>query len=273
MTLNQTANRPRWQILDATAIKLLAAVLMFFDHIHQMWAHAGAPLWLNILGRPVFPLFLFIAAESFYYTTSKRRYLKRLLFASWGMTIMTSILQRLVINDAVVLMNNAFSTFFVTGIYMLAWDEVSRAVEEKSPRKILKACLLALVPILCAIPYLGLGILAVNGTVPPAALQALVLLCLLIPNILVLEGGGLLVLLGVLFYIFRTHRPVQIALLLLLSAAVYAINGGGGIQWLMCLAAIPMALYNGQRGRGMKYFFYIFYPTHIALLYLAASLM
>ena len=54
----------RWQVLDATALKLLAMALMTADHIHQMFAPAGAPLWLTILGRPVFPLFLFAANTS-----------------------------------------------------------------------------------------------------------------------------------------------------------------------------------------------------------------
>jgi hypothetical protein len=32
-------------------------------------------------------------------------------------------------------------------------------------------------------------------------------------------------------------------------------------------------LYNGKRGSGSKYFFYIFYPAHIYLLYLIAWLI
>ena len=111
--------RPGWQCLSATALKLLAVVLMVMDHIHQMFVFAGAPLWLTMAGRLVFPIFLFAAAESFHYTHSRRRYLGRLLLASWGMTLLTFILQRLVPNEQVVLMNNAFSTFFVAGLYML----------------------------------------------------------------------------------------------------------------------------------------------------------
>ena len=53
------------KILDATNLKLLAAVLMLLDHIHQMFSAVGAPLWLTMAGRPVFPLFLFAASESF----------------------------------------------------------------------------------------------------------------------------------------------------------------------------------------------------------------
>ena len=38
--------------------------------------------------------------------------------------------------------------------------------------------------------------------------------------------------------------------------------------------ALPLLLlYNGKRGRGFKYFFYLYYPAHILLIQLAAGLI
>ena len=258
------------QILNATMLKLIAAALMLLDHIHQMFASMGAPMWLTMAGRLVFPMFLFAASESFHYTRSKKNYLKRLLFASWGMTIFTFILQRAVPNDGVVLMNNAFSTFFVAGLYMLFWDWFVDGVRHKSPKKIVKAVLCCFIPIISALPIYLVAMLSFQENVPSSVIRLLASVALLVPNILTVEGGFSLVVLGVLFYIFRKHRAGQIAVLLLLSAVVYL--AGDYVQSLMGLAAIPIALYNGERGRGIKNFFYVFYPVHIGLLYIISAL-
>lgn len=272
LALNKAADvrKPRWQILDATTLKLIAAALMVLDHVHEMFVAAGAPMWLTMAGRLVFPMYLFAAAESFHYTHSKRKYLQRLLFASWGMTIFTFLLQTLLPNPQVVLMNNAFSTFFVAGLYMMCWDWLVAGIRQRSPKQIGKAVLLGLVPILCALPVYAVAMLSFNENVPGSVIRLLARIALLIPNILTVEGGAAFVALGLLFYIFRNHRAVQIAVLLALSLVVYLT--GDAVQSLMALAAIPIALYNGERGKGMKNFFYIFYPAHIGLLYILAAL-
>jgi len=271
-TQNSNTHKPvKWKILNATNLKLIAAALMFLDHIHQMYAFKGAPVWLNILGRPVFPMFLFMASESFHYTSSRKKYLKRLLFASWGMTLMTTALSLLVPSNDIVLMNNAFSTFFVTGLYMQFWDWFIEGIRQRENQLIAKSILFGFIPILCSAPLIIVDALSANGNIPYAIIRALAILAMLIPSILTVEGGFILVLMGALFYIFREKRVLQIGVLLFVSAAVYCLNPGN-IQWMMCGAAIPMLLYNGQRGRGLKYFFYVFYPVHICILYLTAVL-
>lgn len=264
------SNLPTWKLLSATTIKLIAVVFMFMDHIHQMFATAGAPIWLAMVGRLVFPMFLFTASESFYYTHSKRKYLQRLLFASWGMTVFTFLLGQIIPNENVVLMNNAFSTFFVTGLYMMFWDWFLEGIKVKNTAQIVKSILCCFVPILFAFPMLLVGMLSANENIPPFAIRVLATISLLVPNVLTVEGGFALVLLGVLFYIFRKHRVIQILVLLILSVLVYII--GNKIQCIMGLSAIPIFMYNGKRGYGMKNFFYIFYPAHIGILYIISAM-
>lgn len=261
----------KWLILDATTIKLIAMILMVLDHIHQMYASAGAPLWLTMLGRPVFPLFLFLAADSFYYTKSRKSYLKRLLYASWGMTVMTAFISKVFPNPNIVLMNNAFSTFFVTGLYIQFWDWFVKGIAERKTSLILKSLLGCIIPILCTAPLFVAAALSFNENVPAILIRILAFIALLIPSILTVEGGFLLIILGVLFYIFRRKRILQVLILLIFSLMVYILDQNS-VQWLMCGAAIPMLLYNGERGRGLKQLFYIFYPAHIILLYLCATI-
>ena len=74
-----------------------------------------------------------------------------------------------------------------------------------------------------------------------------------------------------LLYICRQKRAIQIAALWLWCLWQYAFELG---SWAMCAfaaaAAIPMLLYNGRRGPGLKWLFYGFYPTHLLILGLYA---
>jgi len=257
--------------LDATKLKIFAVVLMVIDHIHQMWAHVGAPLWLTMIGRLVFPIFLFLMADSFHYTSNRKKFLTRLLIASWAMTIGTAIITNLFPNNDVVLMNNAFSTFFVAGLYMWFYDIIRDGIRTHSPKRIVGGALLFLVPVVTAIPMFIIGTVSADPNFPAGLLQVLVYVALLLPNIMVVEGGFLFVLMGLLFYVFRPNRWLQVAILVAFSVLVAV--AGGGIQWMMVFAAIPILLYNGKPGRGMKDFFYVFYPAHIWILYIISTLL
>ncbi len=45
------------------------------------------------------------------------------------------------------------------------------------------------------------------------------------------------------------------------------------LQLYGALAVIPIMLYSGERGKKMKYFFYIFYPMHLSILYMVDKIL
>ena len=71
------------QILNGTALKSIAALIMVIDHIGYMFF--PKVIWIRKVGRLSFPIFAFFVAEGFFYTKDKRRYLFRmLLFAAFS---------------------------------------------------------------------------------------------------------------------------------------------------------------------------------------------
>jgi hypothetical protein len=260
--------------LNGTAIKIIAIVLMVFDHIHQMFALGGAPIWLTWLGRPVFILFLFMSAESFYHTGNKKKYLIRLLVAAWIMVATSAVLQLLLpfpvaeTGETVALMNGAFMTFFVAGLYMLFWDILVDGVKTKKTGKVITAVLLFFVPVLTVLPTLVLS--GMMGEIPFGILYPLMMISSALPCVLLVEGGPMYVLLALVFYVFKKRRMVQVGALAVMSVIYFMMYNDATNPWLMIAAAVPMLLYNGEKGRGMKWFFYVFYPAHIYLLYIIA---
>lgn len=79
---------------------------------------------------------------------------------------------------------------------------------------------------------------------------------------------------GAAYLLNTDYDAFGIAFIVILYAtrenkAMMTVLGGLSILWEYTgiLAFIPINLYNRQRGRSMKYFFYAFYPVHILLLY------
>lgn len=71
------------------------------------------------------------------------------------------------------------------------------------------------------------------------------------------------IILIILLYIFRYDRSTQ------------AISGSIALfwEWQAAFAFIPICMYNGTRGKNIKYFFYVFYPAHLLLLYILKQVL
>jgi hypothetical protein len=170
--------------------------------------------------------------------------------------------------QVLMLTNNVFATLFIAGVYIIAWDVLKEGFQKQSVKKILASIGIGFLPILSYLPMIILPQLVMSGTLLPSWV---ITTALAIPSIFSVEGGPVMVLLAVLFYIFRKQRLRQVALLALISICTYFLSDS--VQRMMIFAVIPLLMYNGQKGKGWKYFFYVFYPAHIFLLYFIAYFM
>ncbi len=75
-------------------------------------------------------------------------------------------------------------------------------------------------------------------------------------------AGGIMII--ACFYFLREQKLLK----QVVFAGLNLLYFGVGVQAYAALATIPMLLYNGKQGPKMKYFFYLFYPVHLLILYL-----
>lgn len=252
--------------LNAYQLKLLGVVLMVGDHVHYFFMEWGAPTLLNALGRIVAPIFIFLSVEGFIHTRSPERYMWRLLVGSWVMALGSGWLEwRLPTEKA--LFANIFASLFM-GLWFMYFTDLLLKYSRSSPLALGKILLSALALLL---PWLiDLAKVSVLGQ-EPVNLPLLTALNF-IPSPQFIEGGLLFLILALWFYYTRSLRWVQLVGLIGLSLGLYwqtnaTERWSTDLQWMMGLAVLPLALYNGQRGKEHKYFFYLFYPLHLWVLY------
>ena len=214
--------------LSATALKLLALAAMTVDHIGFLF-FPGAEAF-RIVGRLAFPIFAFMIAEGCRHTRSMARYLGGIALLAFVCQVVYFLADRSLYMGVLVVFSLAIPLI-----------RLCRAAAEK--------------------PILALAALAYMGGVyllcehPPAGLAA---------HGFAIDYGFCGVMLPVLISLSQEKWP-RLAFTVL-GLCLLGITMGG-VQWWGLAALVPLALYNGQRGRfRLKYLFYLYYPLHLAAL-------
>lgn len=237
--------------LSGNTLKIIAAIAMLCDHI-------GAILFPKILlfryiGRIAFPIFAYFIAEGCRYTRNRLRYL--LTIAT--MATLFQIVYFIVVGDTYM---SIFVTFTLSILLIYLFDDFKRRL--LCPKSKLWQTLLAAMAFL----LIFIGVYLVN-TLP--SIKALFLIdygfygCVTpLFAALLHERAGMPPALARLDTTFTSTALMAIPLTGLLFLAEIP---GQAFSFL----ALPLLwLYNGERGKyKMKYFFYIFYPAHLVVLY------
>lgn len=239
--------------LTSFGIKIIAICTMFIDHVGvvviQPYLNARVDnlsydlsQFLNkaynitrSVGRMAFPLFCFMLVEGFFHTRSRWKYLLRLaIFALISEIPFNLALKRTTFTWE----KQSVMVTLTLGFLMLIILEALRQKEELSD--VLKSFLtlvviaaFAIIAYYCKCDYEYKGVLMIAG------------IYLLYP-LFNINRFTFSACTGIMFFWewskTVTHFPAS-------------------------LSPILLCFYNGQKGRSLKYFFYLFYPLHLLLLY------
>lgn len=88
-----------------------------------------------------------------------------------------------------------------------------------------------------------------------------------------LDYGAYGVILIILFNKLRNNKLYIFIAFLALNLVILKIGNLSEMQIYSIFSLIPIFLYNGKKGYGMKYFFYLFYPLHFIFLYTLNELL
>lgn len=247
-------------IFSGFTLKMIAVVTMLIDHTAvAMLSHSfteksfSDPMYvfyfaLRLIGRFAFPIFCFLLVEGFFHTRSRLKYAIRLgVFA-----ILSEIPFDLALSDSEMpikdrLLNwgqqNVFFTLLLgfLVIWAIEWWMQPWVKQKKAPKTFGEISKFFL-PMLGFILVGAVAAFAIKSDYKLAGVVAIV-------------------------FIYFAHGEVHPGMNMIRSGLILAIAGGSYTE-LIVPAGYPLTeFYSEERGRNWKWFFYVFYPAHLLLLF------
>ncbi len=234
----------KWGISGST-LKIVAIIAMLIDHTaatileRMLSTNANELLYwvyfiMRLIGRIGFPIFCFLLVEGFLHTKNKVKYTLRLgAFAFISEIPFDLALFGKAMNFDY---QNVFFTLWIGMLVMIGIQFI------ESKKEI--------------------------SVVPRVAMNVLLLVVgMLAGYFLKRDYGYWGVLTIVIMYFFRKRKMLSTTL------GCVTLTVMSLMEITAFFAMIPIYFYNGTRGIRMKYFFYLFYPVHLLILYLICVYM
>ena len=230
--------------LSGAILKWIAMLSMLIDHFTAVFFEASVyngPLifsyntyvFLRGVGRLAFPIYCFLLVEGFLHTRSVRNYLLRLLL--FGIVSEVPFDLALWNGPCVWTYQNVYFTLFLGLLAITLWEKVTGGDWKN-----------------CGVGRILLGLLFLASAAVLAWAGRT-------------DYGAWGVLVIAALFLFRKNA------LLRLAATESLLGAASALELVSVVDFALFHLYNGERGRQPKYLFYIFYPAHLLLLYLAAK--
>ena len=232
--------------LSGNTLKILAAIFMTVDHIGLLFFPREEIF--RIIGRLAFPIFSFMIAEGARYTKRRLKYFLQIF-------LLGVICQIVYFVTSQSLYMCILITFSLSLLMLFSLKEFKASVfsEKRDVKRIVLTALLFAASVVGS--YFVCEFLEVDYGF----------------------GGAVLPLFAAIFDMRGINAPECLkrldktfvrVLAFSLGVLIHALLSDVSIQLYALYAVILLLLYSGERGKyNMKYFFYLFYPLHLVILY------
>lgn len=229
--------------MSAFILKIIAIFSMTCDHFSYLIFHKFS--FLNYIGRLAFPIFAYQITEGYIHTHNLKKYFFRLfVFALISQIPFMLFIQTFSSG----LHLNVLFTLFLGLLAILIYDKLNAFKYDKKWRHLV---------------YKFSGIL-------------IAFLIAGFAGLIKTDYGYFGVLVIFSFFIFKDHKilsNLSFIFLVFVYYGKYLINPAFSHIYLYIViftisSLIFINLYNHEKGRNTKYFLYIFYPTHLLIIYL-----
>lgn len=216
-------------MLNGNKLKLIALISMTIDHVGKILFPSF--VIFNIVGRLSFPIFAYMIAEGWKYTSNKKRY----MITIWGMGILYQIIYY-------IFYSSLYMGIFITyGLSLLFIYAIEYFINKKKLYFIVSPIIIVSIVFIGCVEYL------------------------LPYRDFAVDYGLVGVAIPVVVYFSRSKSERLCLLFLLLCSLVFIYDI---IQIFTLLSVLLLFFYNGKRGsRNLKYFFYIYYPLHLLIIW------
>lgn len=281
--------------MSNTSLKIIAIISMALDH---MWIFLPeSPYIFHLIGRISAPIFLFCCVQSYIHTSNKiklfiRIYLLNVIVEIMNLTLeigdlrmnfIRTILLVLIIIFIIDQFKSKNENAKLYLIIFIGWQIITTIIvcymliSNTIMSMISYDVIFLIVSITVNISYLDGGILFVfigvfmfifkddKTKLSISFIVFTVLYVLLFNTILICELDMLLINMPFINGIFNSILD------LILGINTFSVRLDilwEDPQWMMIFSIPLILMYNGKKGISLKYLFYIFYPCHIAILYI-----
>lgn len=218
-------------------LKIVACITMFIDHVGYL-VYNGKMSFFNFIGRIAFPIFAFQISEGYIHTKNLKKYIFRILLFA------------LISQYPFMLFHNLISSGFALNIFFtLFLGLICIIIYDKNPSKLLSLIMIVLISYIAEETNCDYGFY------------------------------GVVIIL--LFHVFKNQKILMnfsFILCTILKYTVYILRYGELLIYLLLcfctiLSLLFINLYNKQQGKKLKYFLYVFYPTHLLIICLLWNML